>query len=87
MKYKFKKSKPGDTRIIKKFLIYPRCIRGTVKWLQTAYIKQKFKKDWKYKPAISDDGALDTTHFCYWDDVKWTTKSKWLKWRRLNERS
>ena len=37
------KYKPGDIRIIKRFLILPKTINGEIRWLEKVKIKQRFE--------------------------------------------
>lgn len=40
------KSVGGDIRIITRFLLIPRCIKGQWRWLETAKIKQTYDTRW-----------------------------------------
>lgn len=57
----------GATRIIKKFALFPKCLGGQFKWLQTCYIEQRY---------CWGSGFLDND---YWDDVEFVTEEKYLK--------
>jgi len=39
---KWYQPKPGDTRVISKFLLFPRTINSITRWLEFAEIKQTF---------------------------------------------
>lgn len=41
---RWKKPKINDTRIIERFLIFPCCINGDVRWLERAVIEQFYKR-------------------------------------------
>ena len=32
----------NDSRVVKRFLLFPKCIGGEWRWLEVAYIKQKY---------------------------------------------
>ena len=42
MRYKFKKHRIGDERIIKKFLLVPKTINNELRWLEKAEYKEIF---------------------------------------------
>ena len=55
MKWKYNEPKHDDTRIITRFLLLPKFINGTAKWLCFANIKQRYEGcNW------ADDGWHDT---------------------------
>jgi hypothetical protein len=53
MKFIYARPKVGDTRIVKKFLLFPYTIYGEdtdeTRWLETAYIKQEstLNEEWR----------------------------------------
>lgn len=40
---KWKANQEGDKRVIKRFLLLPRCIKGEWRWLERARIKQVYR--------------------------------------------
>jgi len=51
------KAKPWQNpRIIRRFLIFPRCIGAEWRWLEWARIEQRFVG------SVAD---------CYWEDIRW----------------
>lgn len=42
MKWNYVEHNDGDIRIIKRFLLFPKCIKGECRWLCVASIKQKY---------------------------------------------
>lgn len=55
-----RKYKPGNIRIIEKFLIFPKTINGETRWLEKAKIKQRFEFYIDVVIPLSE-----------WDDIKW----------------
>ncbi|UUV47066.1 hypothetical protein [Bacillus phage vB_BanS-Thrax5] len=51
----------GDIRVIKRFLFLPRRIRGEIRWLEVAHIKQQVIK--KYTWGLSKEKG--------WIDIGW----------------
>lgn len=50
MKWKVPKHKDGDTRIIKRFALFPICTLTEIAWLQWVLIEQEWSDNW------ADDG-------------------------------
>jgi hypothetical protein len=48
MKWKSKKLYAGESRIIRKFLLFPTCLSGEWRWLEYALIHQYTNKDGKW---------------------------------------
>jgi len=46
MKWNSKEYKSGDTRVISRFLFFPRSINGECRWMERASIKQKLERNW-----------------------------------------
>lgn len=42
----------GDTRLIKKFLFFPKNLNNEIRWLETAIILQIYKKCWTAGPEM-----------------------------------
>ena len=61
MKFKLKKYRVGDERVIKKFLLIPRTIESETKWLEFAEILQEYIEDWN---------SFQGTHY-RWVDRSW----------------
>ena len=40
--------KKGSERVIRKFLLFPRCIRGEIRWLETTSIHQRYTNNTSY---------------------------------------
>ena len=66
--------KPGDMRIIKRFALFPITVKYETRWLETVYILQIRKHFIGY--LLSD----------YWDDIGFTDKAEYKKWRLNYER-
>ena len=51
MRWKINKSKPkeGDTRIIQRWLLFPKCLHNECRWLERAYIVQECKRIYSYE--------------------------------------
>jgi hypothetical protein len=43
MKWKYNEPKHDDTRTIRRFLLFPKCLNGVCKWLCIAKIKQRYE--------------------------------------------
>ena len=57
--------KNGEVRIIKRFLLFPRCIHGECRWLEVASIVQEFdNNNW------ADDGWKDRGWLKEYDKLK-----------------
>ena len=54
---RWKKNRDGDIRFVRRFLLFPKCIRGEFRWLEFAYVKKQFGYD----------------SFDSWDDIRWAT--------------
>ena len=56
---RWKESRPvaGDTRVKKVYLVFPKCINNEWRWLETAWIKQRF--------------IVRSTAISGWEDVCW----------------
>ena len=63
-KEKKKEYKPGDKRIIKKFLLFPCTIKSETRWLETSHIKQQ---------AYTAPGWPDGAAVLQWRDIAWVT--------------
>ncbi len=61
---RWNKPKPGDTRVVKKFLWLPRTINGETRWLEWGRVGQELKKVMR-----ADFYALYYAH--EWVDVRW----------------
>lgn len=57
----------GDTRVVKRFLLLPLALRGEMRWLETAYIRQQYIS--KY--------IIWTRPF--WWSRSWTTEAEYRK--------
>jgi hypothetical protein len=59
-----KKPKPqiDDTRIVTRFLFFPKCIDGECRWLETAQIKQRYDPGQNGYPPL---------YFMEWVDDCW----------------
>ncbi len=66
MKWK-KRKKPnnGDTRIKKKFLLFPKCIEGDCRWLEMAKYKQRYRR------FVTLNRIYDE-----WIDVEWVDNER-----------
>ena len=61
--------KIDDTRIITKFLLFPKCLSGTWKWLELAKIKQVFVKNKRgYDIDFPTIYIIETNS---WKDMEW----------------
>ncbi len=51
MRWKKELKCEGDTRIVGKFLFFPKCLNGIVKWLEYAEIKQvrRYNQRWVWE--------------------------------------
>jgi len=58
MRWKDKEWKIGGTRVIKRFLFFPRCVDGEWRWLETVKIQQQLCAD-RYH------------HGLFWEDISW----------------
>ena len=61
------------TRIVKRFIWWPRKIKNKWKWLSVCYVKQKYKQIpfvvWNFE----------------WINIEFLTQSEYLEWRIINE--
>jgi hypothetical protein len=48
-----------DTRIIKRFLFFPKILRGERRWLEWVHIRQRYLSLWKGKGWWMDDNWVD----------------------------
>lgn len=55
--------KPGDRRIVRRFLAVPVTINGETRWLETAYIEQA---------KFGGLGPLES----WWESVAWATEEE-----------
>lgn len=55
---RWSKPKPGDTRIRKSFLLFPKCINKECRWLEYTKWKEKYTKYniWDSQKWIDNDG-------------------------------
>ena len=58
------KGNVGDTRIVTRFLVFPKTINNEIRWLEKARIKQEFRK-------VYDDGIYE---FFDWVNVAFVDK-------------
>lgn len=68
-----KKDKPkiGDRRIIKKFLLFPKCLKNKdgkeeTRWLKNTFIEQERR----------ELHGFDRTMYYSWVDIKWSERPK-----------
>lgn len=57
--------KPGDARVVRRFLLLPRCVSGEYRWLEWAQVKQEAFMGWAFVPDIPSHEVLK------WRDVAW----------------
>lgn len=62
----------NQERFIKKFLWFPTKIRREARWLEFAYIKQRYS----VKRGKSEIYPLRVQ---FWDNIEWITKQDYLK--------
>ena len=67
MRWKRKYPKPGEERIVKRFLVLPLCLHGEYRWLEMAYMVQTF--------SCSKEGATGMP-VTYWAYTRWTTEKE-----------
>lgn len=58
MRWKEKVWKIGATRVVRRFLFFPRLVAGEWRWLETVKIQQQLRLEVHY------DGF-------YWEDISW----------------
>lgn len=54
---RWKKNNRRDTRVVRKILLFPKCICGEFRWLELAYIKQEYGAD----------------YYDSWSNIRWAT--------------
>ena len=59
------KAEPGDVRVIKRFLLFPKRIGTEVRWLETAWVRQRYDPFADVSPA----GTLGVQYL--WADIGW----------------
>jgi hypothetical protein len=65
MRWKTKQSPNiGDTRVVKRFLLFPKEIDGEYRWLEVSRIEQRYERDY-----ISV--GLGMGSYCRWQDSAW----------------
>ena len=55
----------GTHRIVKRFAIFPVCIDGEYRWLETVYIRQTFRHEWERINAFYWHNDYFTTRVAY----------------------
>ena len=70
MKWKVKQPPVwGDTRIIKRFLLSPKTLRGECRWLEIAYIRQSYNRH-------VETSGLANYYVYRWTDIRWAKESE-----------
>lgn len=59
----------GDTRIKKRFLLFPKSINGITKWLEVASWMQEYKA-W-YRMEYQEIIGMVEVPKNYWTDIEW----------------
>lgn len=76
----------GDTRVVKRFLLLPLALRGEMRWLETAYIRQQYLSKYSSHPFwwsrswATEVGYRKSMH----DRAKYEQEERkeWEKWLR-----
>lgn len=69
---KHKGYKYGDKKIVKRFLLFPRCLDNDCRWLEIAYIVKKY--------IISDDDCPG-----WWIPLRWASKEQYIFNKRMKK--
>lgn len=73
----------GDTRILRSFLVWPRTIGSTTRWLERAWIRQEFRAYTAVlAPAIGSAMGRATVERKHWEDVAWLPDAQVRRARR-----
>ena len=69
MRWKAKKEpQPGGERVLRKFLLFPRCIKGEWRWLEWAGIHQRMLMTTGYLEGVGPVPMLRWVNLAWADD-------------------
>jgi hypothetical protein len=69
----------GSTRIVRRFLLWPKEISEKVRWLEIAYIEQRY-----LKVEVPDDG-YDFSFQRKWVGERWSTREQYEDFRQTHD--